>query len=52
MPTWSIVLIAVFGALILFSSIVHRHVIAAMFRHQPFKAPKWHVWLPQSLRVH
>ena len=51
MPTWSIVLIAVFAALILSSCIIHRHVIAAIIKHKPFKAPKWHVWLPESMRI-
>ena len=51
MPTWAIVLIIIFGVLILSSSIIHRHVIAAMIKRKPFKAPKWHVWLPKSLRV-
>ena len=51
MPVWAIVLIAVFGSMILFSGIVHRHVIAAMIKRKPFKAPKWHVWLPEKLRV-
>lgn len=51
MPTWSIVLIAVAAALILSSSIIHRHVIAAMIKRKPFKAPKWHVWLPPKMRV-
>ena len=51
MPTWAIVLIAVFGSLILFSSIVHRHVIVAICKRKPFKAPSWHVWLPKSMRV-
>ena len=51
MPAWAIVLIAVFGALILMSSIIHRHVIAAIFKRKPFKAPGWHVWLPKSMRV-
>ena len=51
MPTWLIVIIAVFGALILSSSIIHRHVIAAMIKRKPFKAPKWHVWMPENMRV-
>ncbi|MBO4385234.1 MAG: hypothetical protein J5854_07445 [Clostridia bacterium] len=51
MPTWSIVLIAVAAALILSSGIIHRHVIAAMIKRRPFKAPKWHVWLPKKMRV-
>ena len=51
MPTWAIVLIAVLGALILSSSIIHRHVIAAIFQHKPFKAPAWHVWLPKKMRA-
>lgn len=51
MPTWAIVLIAVCGALILSSCIIHRRVIAAIVKRKPFKAPNWHVWLPKKLRV-
>ena len=51
MPTWAIVLIAVFGALILSSCIIHRHVIVAICKHKPFKAPNWHVWLPKRIRA-
>ena len=51
MPTWLIVLLAVLGSLILFSGIVHRSVIAAMIKGRSFKAPKWHVWLPEKMRV-
>ena len=50
MPVWSIILIVV-GALLIAEAVVHRHVIAAMFRKKPFKAPKWHVWLPKKMRV-
>ena len=51
MPTWLIILLSVLAALILSSGIIHRHVIIAIIKHKPFKAPKWHVWLPESLRV-
>ncbi len=51
MPTWLIILIVVLVVCIIASSIIHRHVIKAIINHKPFKAPKWHVWLPKSMRV-
>ena len=51
MPTWAIILICVVAALLISSSIIHRHVIRAIFKRQPFKAPSWHVWLPKKMRV-
>ncbi len=51
MPIWLIVLLIVLGVDIIVGCIIHRHVIKAMINHKPFKAPKWHVWLPKSMRV-
>lgn len=51
MPTWAYILIGVVAAMLISSSIIHRHVIKAIFKGQPFKAPKWHVWLPKKMRV-
>ncbi len=50
MPVWSIVLIAAFAVLVI-NGVIHRHVLVALFKHKPFKAPKWHVWLPKKIRV-
>ena len=51
MPKWAIILISVIGVYIIAICIIHRHVIKAIINHKPFKAPKWHVWLPKSMRV-
>ena len=50
MPAWSIVLIVV-AVVLIAECIIHRHVIGAMIHKKPFKAPKWHVWLPKKFRV-
>ena len=51
MPIWLIILLIVLGVYIVASCIIHRHVIKAIINHKPFKAPKWHVWLPKKMRV-
>ena len=51
MKPWVIILLSVLGVYIVASCIIHRHVIKAIINHQPFKAPKWHVWLPKKMRV-
>ena len=51
MPIWAIILIAVFVVDFIVFCIIHRHKIKAMINHKPFKAPKWHVWLPKNMRM-
>ena len=51
MKPWAIILLSVLGVYIIASCIIHRHVLKAIINKKPFKAPKWHVWLPKKMRV-
>ena len=55
MPTWAIVLIIVGSVLLLeviVFSIIHRHLLRALFKGQPrLKAPKWHFWIRKKYRI-